>query len=449
MYFLGCHTRARPSRRPRLEVEAVEGRSLLSTLFVNPKLPQDFHTIQSAVNAAKPGDTIEVAPGTYHETVFIDKTLTLLGAQAGVNPITGLRSNPANESTVDGGITIKSTPSVSVDGFSLNDPGGGPLADQSGAADLLTNNIILPGARVGVELFNAPLTTVSDNEVEGAVLDGISVVGITVVGSPPTHLVDSVRGNEVFNSSLEGINVFNAVSVTVDGNSVSGSGSFGLNVQQSSDVTAANNLLVTNVGGAVFFDSSGNNIQANTVEFNRFDGLDDEGDQGDIIQANSVFGNATSGVGNALFLSNASGHETVKNNSVLQNHSNAIEVFGTSTDVTVSGNTVKNNGGDGIGLNGTIHSIVAGNLVNSNAVGIHFAGASFSQVTGNIVDNNRLVGIQLDRLSVSNTVSLNTALDNGLFDAEDDSIGLGTAGTANTWTANTEHKDNHGGGLGH
>src|SRR6516162_7574446 len=112
MSFLGRHTRTRPARRPRLEVEAMEARSLLSTLFVNPAVPQDFHTIQAAVNAANPGDTIKVAPGTYHETVLIQKTLNLLGAQAGVNPISGLRTNPANESTVDGQIAIGSTAHV-------------------------------------------------------------------------------------------------------------------------------------------------------------------------------------------------------------------------------------------------------------------------------------------------------------------------------------------------
>jgi parallel beta-helix repeat protein len=454
MYLLGRHTRTRPSRRPRLEVEAVEGRSLLSTLFVSTTGSFNGHpaftSIQTAVNAAKPGDTIDVAAGTYHENVSIGKSLALRGAQAGVNPITGLRTKPANESTVDGGITITSNASVGVDGFSLNDPGGVPLDDQSGVADLLTNNIILPGARVaGIEVFDAPLTTVSDNEVEGTRLFGISVDGITVVGSPPRHLDDAVRANEVLNSSLEGINVSNAVGVEVDGNDVSGSAGFGLNVQQSSVVRATNNLLVTNAGGAVFFNSSGNFIQGNTVEFNRIDGLDDEGDHGDIIQANSLVGNATSGVGNALFLSNASSGETVENNSVLQNHSNAIEVFGTSTGVTISGNTVENNGGDGIGLNGTTHSIVTGNTVKSNAVGIHFAGASFNHVIGNVVDNNRIVGIRLDHLSFFNTVSKNTALNNGIFDAEDDSIGTGTAGTENNWTGNTEKKDNHGGGLGH
>ena len=130
MYLFGRHTRTRPSRRPRLEVEAVEGRQLLSTMFVSTTgsfkgLPA-FPSIQGAVNAAKPGDTIDVAAGTYNENVFINKPLTLLGDQAGVNPITGLRSNPANESTVDGSITIQSTANVRIDGFSLNDPEASP-----------------------------------------------------------------------------------------------------------------------------------------------------------------------------------------------------------------------------------------------------------------------------------------------------------------------------------
>lgn len=40
-----------------------------------------FTTIQSAVNAAKPGDTIEVCPGTYVEQVVIAKPLSLVGIQ--------------------------------------------------------------------------------------------------------------------------------------------------------------------------------------------------------------------------------------------------------------------------------------------------------------------------------------------------------------------------------
>ena len=95
MFSLRRNTRTRPSRQLRLEVEAVEGRTLLSTISCAPG-----GSIQAAVNAAKPGDTIEVAPGTFKENVFINKPLTLLGNKAGVNPVTGLRKNGANETVV-------------------------------------------------------------------------------------------------------------------------------------------------------------------------------------------------------------------------------------------------------------------------------------------------------------------------------------------------------------
>ena len=163
-----------------------------------------------------------------------------------------------------------------------------------------------------------------------------------------------------------------------------------------------------------------------------------------------MFGNATSGLGNAIFLSNVSGGEAVENNSVLQNHSNGIEVFSTSAKgVKVTGNTVENNGGDGVGLGGTSNIIVAANVLNNNAVGIHLVSSSSNQMIGNVADNNRSVGILLDAKSAGNTVTENTALGNGVFDAEDLSTGTGTAGTANLWTRNRFNRDNRGGGLGH
>jgi nitrous oxidase accessory protein len=46
-----------------------------STIYV----PDNYTTIQSAVNAAFPGDTIIVESGTYKENVIMDKKLTLIG----------------------------------------------------------------------------------------------------------------------------------------------------------------------------------------------------------------------------------------------------------------------------------------------------------------------------------------------------------------------------------
>ena len=76
---------------PRLV--ALEDRTVLTTLIVNPALPLSptvFHTIQAAVNAAASagGDTIQIAPATYPEQVTINKSLTMQGTGPGVEVIT-------------------------------------------------------------------------------------------------------------------------------------------------------------------------------------------------------------------------------------------------------------------------------------------------------------------------------------------------------------------------
>src|SRR6266700_3938311 len=50
-------------------------------------VPRDFPTIQAAVDAAAPGDTINVKAGTYTEEVVIGKDLNLRGAGIGATVI--------------------------------------------------------------------------------------------------------------------------------------------------------------------------------------------------------------------------------------------------------------------------------------------------------------------------------------------------------------------------
>jgi hypothetical protein len=90
-------------------------------------VPGDQPTIQAAVNAAIPGDTVQVAAGVYTEWVTINKALTLNGPNAGINPNTQLRLPEAEIHTdnldTHQAVLIDSS-NVTVDGFEIYGPNG-------------------------------------------------------------------------------------------------------------------------------------------------------------------------------------------------------------------------------------------------------------------------------------------------------------------------------------
>ena len=81
-----------------------------------------FGSIQAALDAANPGDTILIAPGTYAGNFVIDKAVTLLGANAGVDPNSGVRTAETIITDPDGGankIILVSSSDVTIKGFTF------------------------------------------------------------------------------------------------------------------------------------------------------------------------------------------------------------------------------------------------------------------------------------------------------------------------------------------
>ena len=172
----------------------------------------DYSTISAAVAAAANGDTIQVCPGTYNESVNVNKQLTINGAQAG-NAVSG-RSFGVGESTVNGQITLQ-TANVTFDGFSLTNPGQatGILIKTAGDSALITNNII---DTIGAVTLNANTQAVY---LENGP-DYVSVLGNrirNVTGIPSSNggifIGDSTSANPSLNILIQGNSISDISSV--------------------------------------------------------------------------------------------------------------------------------------------------------------------------------------------------------------------------------------------
>jgi|GEM_PF-5748335 len=116
-----------------------------------------FATIQEAIDAVADGGTIHIAAGTYSGLISLNKSVNLLGANAGIDPNAIGR---AAESIInhDGLYAIQPTADdATIDGFSFEGDGGRVIdsfasADNLIIANNIFNNTNIPGVQGGIQL---------------------------------------------------------------------------------------------------------------------------------------------------------------------------------------------------------------------------------------------------------------------------------------------------------
>jgi len=164
-------------------------------------VPADYPTIQAAIDAASDGDTVIVAAGLYNDNVTINKSLTLQGAQAGVDART--RSGPETIIKPDGGTGISVVTAdgrvIVIDGLTVQNTHNG-IANPNPvmAADITVKNVrVLNSENFGISITFTTRLTIEYCYVEGAT-DAINAGALDPF--PPT--VATFRNNEVVNAEF-------------------------------------------------------------------------------------------------------------------------------------------------------------------------------------------------------------------------------------------------------
>jgi hypothetical protein len=214
--------------------------------------------VQAAIDKAASTDTIHVAPGTYASSlVTVDKTLTLLGAQAGVDA----RTRMGAESVLSNSAGMRIiTSTVVIDGFTIQDS--------------------IVQAFTGFGIVMDPSASVSGTQIVNNIIQN-NIVGIGAANAGPSqeliqhNLIQNNNqpggafGTGVYTDQFQGGQVTN---VLIDANAFVGNQNAGVGfnstdiLRPDSNVEIADNSFDQNGQGIYFFNTISASVHDNRIE---------------------------------------------------------------------------------------------------------------------------------------------------------------------------------------
>ncbi|MFE6052956.1 right-handed parallel beta-helix repeat-containing protein [Kitasatospora sp. NPDC056446] len=310
------------------------------------RVPQNFPTIQQAVDVAREGDTVLVDPGTYRESVRITK------------PRIVLRGTDRNTVVLDGGVRL-------VNGVIVTGPGS------------VVENLTVHGYLANGVLF----TGVTDEKLQQHGAGGSAYDPLDTARFP---VVQGFRATRVtaYDNGLYGIYAFDARGGVIEDSYASGQADSGIYVGQCKpcDTLVRGNTVEHNAVGIELTNASdgltvvGNRITANrvgvTVNSNDLEALAPQ--HGAVIAGNVVTDNnaagtpeqADGGFGIGIGIGGGTANQ-VQRNLVQGNHAVGI-VITDPPGHPASGNRVEGNRVTGNGTDLTLASADPGNCFTGN-----------------------------------------------------------------------------------
>ena len=227
--FSGGYDASKDADANATTVEAVKG----EVVIVN-----DGESIMDAVKAANPGDTIQVMPGTYHETVYVDKEdISIIGVIK-----EGARATMDGKGVLNDAV-LYSGNNFLIENMKITGYKGNGIMGQAGNNFIIRNNLIVDTGIYGI-FPQLGKNGIVDHNIVSGIEDAAIYVGMS----------DNIQVsyNDVF-ESVAGIEIENSRHAIVENNYVhNNTGGIlafvtpGLPIKTTYDVIIRNNFVVDN-----------------------------------------------------------------------------------------------------------------------------------------------------------------------------------------------------------
>lgn len=253
------------------------------------RVPNNYPTIQAAVDAASPGDTIIVRDGTYTENIDVNKSLTIQSA-SGADSTIVQAANP-NDYVFEVRANY-----VNISGFTVEG------ATETGQA--------------GIFLYRADDCNISNNRLSN------NFNGITLIDSRKTI----VRSNVANLNGHMGIWLWDASNNRVIDNVANLNYYYGIYLSSGSENEIARNNLDSNGYGGIELDSSNSNtVASNTAESHSLWGIILWDSSNNIVITNNV------GTNNIGIRVDSSNNNRIYSNNFIDNNNSVLSSGSTNT----------------------------------------------------------------------------------------------------------------------